>query len=34
MQKPINIGWKSETLMEELGEGLKAPKRIGTPQKD
>jgi hypothetical protein len=29
-----NIGQRSETLMEEPGEGLKALKNIGTPQED
>ena len=29
-----NIGWTLGTLMEELGEGLKALKGIGTPQED
>jgi hypothetical protein len=26
--------WSFETLMEELGEGSRSPKGIGTPQKD
>jgi hypothetical protein len=29
-----NIGWRSESLVEELGKGLKNPKRIGTPKED
>ena len=29
-----NIGKRSETLMEALGEGLKVLKWIGTPQED
>jgi hypothetical protein len=29
-----NIRWRSETLMEEFGEGLKALKGMETPQED
>ena len=29
-----NNGWSLETLMEELGEGLRSPEGIGTPQED
>jgi hypothetical protein len=30
----LNSGWSLGTPMEELGEGLRAPKEIGTPQED
>jgi hypothetical protein len=29
----LNIRWSLGNLMEELGEGLRDPKRTGTPQK-
>jgi hypothetical protein len=29
-----NSGWSFGTFMEELGEGFRALKRIGTPQED
>jgi hypothetical protein len=29
-----NTGWCSGSLMEELGKGLRNPKRTGLPQED
>jgi hypothetical protein len=34
MLKPKAKHWNSETLVEELGEGLSDPEGIGTPQED